>query len=213
MWKEFVILLQLSKAEAVCAALCTVCWYFFKMLFNFKILQSHLRWMNKRRWIWGLKMNGVELESDLTRTLWPAPHLCLRLRATLAATNITHPNLWPNSQRSCCVVGNVATRFWRRTNICTHTMWFLCLRGLPLPFSPLVKLWSQLYFSFVLWTTVTHHGECKSLIRKSVIYHKCVNDFGLGILQTSEQDLNSAWTPRGCNVHWNHWSLKCKLSW
>lgn len=54
--------------------------------------------------------------------------ICFRLKATSAATSITHPNLHLSTQWSSCIVGNLGTRFYKkRITICLpllHRFWF-----------------------------------------------------------------------------------------
>lgn len=52
------------------------------------------------------KTVDVELERcELTRPL--SPRSSTLLEATLAATSLTDPNLWPNCLRWSCIMGNV----------------------------------------------------------------------------------------------------------
>ncbi len=64
--------------------------------------ESVLVWVEDYKFENAKKSEGVALErSEFSRPLQPAPHLCLRLAATLATTSITHPSLLS------CAVGNV----------------------------------------------------------------------------------------------------------
>ncbi len=61
----------------------------------------------------GLREYLLHLWKNLYETFWGSS-----LEATLAATSITHLSVHPNCWRSCCIVGNVGSRFWQGRRMC-----------------------------------------------------------------------------------------------